>query len=145
MWRKAFLAVCLCLRWGAALGGESGTRGHRAAGPTCCTWETGLGEAWRERGVCSLSFVKLSRGAWDAAGPGCRGVGLEGAGERQCGGTSILLGETWSLFRRPKLRHNLPGWWRDLLRFGMCFFLRDKVASESSLPQQGICTAVAPR
>lgn len=98
MWRKAFLAaVCLCLRWGAALGGESrdgvGTAPGARTGPggngSCraCLLLLGngvLGEAlpaWRERGVCNLSFVKLSRRAWDAAGPGCCGVGLEGAGE----------------------------------------------------------------
>lgn len=82
--------------------GRGSAQGHGARpGLACCFWERGArGEAlpaWRERGVCSLSFVKLSRDAWDAAGRGSRRVGEQGL-ESDTGGTSALLGETRNLF-----------------------------------------------
>lgn len=93
MWRKAFLAgVCLCLRWAAALGGESrdgtgsapGARtGHGAPGLQLPALPAAFGKGELGGKRCRrggkgefavFSFVKLSRGAWDAAGPGLPGL-----------------------------------------------------------------------
>lgn len=79
--------------------------------------------AWRERAACNPAFVKLSRSAWDAAGPGCRGVGLE----------------AWRLFPSRNSGSQPAGLMAQPVEvWDVFFFPRDKVASESPLrPSKG--------
>lgn len=115
MGRKAFLAaVCLCLRWVAALGGESrgggaGRRPERAR-DAGCTELPGLPVAFGKGGLGGSAAGMAGKGSLRSflceAVPGCLGccgtrASRSGLGRRwkaTLGGISILLGETWSLF-----------------------------------------------